>query len=159
MPALHRKVIKGFTLIELLVVISIIGVLAAIALVSFTAAQKQARDAQRKSDLRQYQAGLVAQAAKNGGLYDSRTAVWALSVSNTVCSDLGFTSCPIDPRDPTTQYFYISDGSGGATQTATKYVLWATLESTSSTTYWVVCSNGKAGPSVTIPAVGAACPL
>jgi len=48
----------GFTLIELLVVISVIGILASIALVSFGPAQKQARDTQRKSDLKQIRTAL-----------------------------------------------------------------------------------------------------
>ena len=44
---------NAFTLVELLIVMSIIGVLAAIGLGSFTTAQMRGRDAQRKSDLKQ----------------------------------------------------------------------------------------------------------
>lgn len=44
---------KGFTMVELLVVMSIIGVLAALAVGSFRTAQVRGRDAQRKSDLKQ----------------------------------------------------------------------------------------------------------
>lgn len=42
---------KGFTLVELLIVISILGILATIALVAFNSSQIRGRDAQRKSNL------------------------------------------------------------------------------------------------------------
>ena len=42
---------KGFTLIELLVVISIIGLLAAAGLATYTQSQKRARNAKRQADI------------------------------------------------------------------------------------------------------------
>lgn len=135
----------GFTLIELLVVISIIGILAALSVVSFTTAQKQARDTTRKSDLKQYQNSLEEYANKNGGLYPSRTASSG-ATSTTICTDMGLTSCPEDPKnssDSTYAYKYQSDGTNLGTAVATKYVLWGKLES--STNYWVICSIGKVG--------------
>ena len=45
----------GFTLLELLVVISIIGILVAMGAASFSFAQKQARDARRRADMKSYQ--------------------------------------------------------------------------------------------------------
>jgi len=49
---------KGFTLIELLVVISIIGLLSSVVLASLSGTRKKARDAVRKSDLKQLQLAL-----------------------------------------------------------------------------------------------------
>jgi prepilin-type N-terminal cleavage/methylation domain-containing protein len=52
LPKYFRSSFKGFTLIELLVAISILSVVAAIGLTTFTQAQKVARDSKRKQDLR-----------------------------------------------------------------------------------------------------------
>lgn len=57
---------KGFTLIELLIVIAIIGVLATLLMVNFVGVRQRARDAQRKSDLKQMQSALELYRADNG---------------------------------------------------------------------------------------------
>lgn len=46
---------KGFTLFELLISISIIGILTALAVVSFSSAQKKARDVRRLEDMKSIQ--------------------------------------------------------------------------------------------------------
>lgn len=153
---------KAFTLIELLVVISLIGLLAGLALVSFTGSQKQARDSQRQSDLKQYQNSLEVFANKNSGFYPSRLAASGVSAASTLCSDLSLTGCPEDPKnatDPTFSYRYQSDGSDLGTADATQYVLWAKIEGTSDN--WVVCSNGKVGKKARtgFSVSGGACPL
>ena len=157
-----KKTLKGFTLIELLVVISLIGLLAALALVSYTGTQKQARDTQRKSDLRQYQNASEIAAGKTNGIYISRNSGTGVRTSVTLCADLSLSSCPEDPRyddDNSFTYRYQSDGTGGGNIDATKYVLWGKLEN--STDYWVLCSDGRIGamPQSSFSVSGGICPL
>ena len=132
---------KGFTLIELLVVISIIGILAGLTLSSYSGAQKQARDSQRKSDLNQYRNALEVYAGANNfkyPIYTSQTNVTTLC-SSYLSNIMG--SCPTDPVS-TYSYSYISDLGG------LQYVLWATLEAGG---YWEVCGNGKTGKVTAAP--------
>ncbi|KKS95516.1 MAG: Tfp pilus assembly protein, major pilin PilA [Microgenomates group bacterium GW2011_GWC1_43_13] len=148
---------KGFTLIELLVVISIIGILAALSTASYTSAQKQARDTTRKSDLAQYRTALESYANKNNGLYPSYPS--RISPNDaTFCAYImeSGTTCPGDPKSTDENYYYsyISDGTGGAAA-ATKYVLWAKLETV--TNNWAVCSDGRSGKTATWP-VDSTCP-
>ncbi|MFZ5932785.1 MAG: type II secretion system protein [Patescibacteria group bacterium] len=153
---------KGFTMVELLVVIAIIGILASMALVSYTGSQKQTRDTQRKSDTKQYQLALENYANKNNGLYPQRPTT--VSADTTLCSDLGLTGCPSDPReakDASFDYKYQSDGTiSDGSAAGTSYVIWGKIENVTTTTYWVVCSNGKTGTATTgIPPTGGACPI
>lgn len=160
---------SGFTLIEMLVVISLIGVLAAIALISFGSVQKSARDTTRKSDLKQYQTALEMYGNLTNGLFPSKTSVsFAVAESGSnLCSDLNIKLepdivCSHDPKmasDATYyDYRYISDGTNG-TASATKYVLWGKLENKVNT-YWVVCSNGKNGEYVNASAPSTnVCPI
>ena len=159
------KKLRGFTLIEMLVVISLIGILAALALVSFTSSQKQARDVMRKSDLKQYQTVLESYANMASGFYPSRTSISPpVSAYDALCPDLNVKfepdiSCLEDPKystDATYRYYYRSNGTNG-TASATVYVLWAKLENKTNT-YWVVCSNGKNGESASVPS-SASCPI
>lgn len=153
----------GFTMIELLIVISIIGILASLALVTFSGSQKQARDTNRRSDIKQYQNALEQFANQNNGLYPSRTDASGAAASSALCSDLSLTTCPEDPRnseDANFTYRYQSDGSGTPTVDATQYILWARLENPSTTTYFVACSTGAVGEiTAGIPPSGGACPL
>jgi len=143
----------GFTLIELLVVISIIGILASLALASYSGAQKQTRDTQRKSDLNQYRNALENYAAANNGLYPQCTGASSCSscdpantVGNICPSRLNsnfIASCPHDPFCPNSScsagysdYFYQNSND------CTRYILYADLETAG---YWYVCSTGKTG--------------
>jgi prepilin-type N-terminal cleavage/methylation domain-containing protein len=160
---LISKACEGFTLIELLVVISVIGILTTMVLVSFGPAQKQARDIQRKSDIKEYQNSLETFANKGNGLYPSRPDAAGVTASSRLCSDLGITTCSEDPKnaaDATYVYKYQSDGTvSDGTSVAAKYVLWAKIEN--STNYWVNCSNGKVGTKAQtgFSVSGGECPL
>lgn len=150
------RAVAGFTLIELLVVISVIGILAALGLVSYTTAQRQARDTKRKSDLSQYSSVLETYANKNGGLFVLSSP--ATSATGTLCTalvadgDLGSTTnCPEDPKynagdaDPYLTYQYETNAN------RTKYALWAKLESAAG--YWLVCSSGVNSLSADAPTI------
>jgi len=80
-PRVYKKYMKrktnrinlGFTLVELLVVMTIIGILAVVSLANFRTSQMKARDAQRKSDLRQIANALEAYMSDHGGYPPSST--------------------------------------------------------------------------------------
>lgn len=144
----RRDMAKGFTLIELLIVIAILAILATLFMTMFPASQKRARDARRQSDIKQYQTALERYANKNNGNYLSLGPV----DPSGQCSSLGLGStCPQDPTN-TGSFVYRYYGS------ATQYVLWARLEAIPDPTYFVVCSNGKAGQLTTAPS-SETCPL
>jgi prepilin-type N-terminal cleavage/methylation domain-containing protein len=63
------KKCSGFTLLELLIVIAIISILASLAAVSYSSAQRRARDSQRQSDLKAIQNALEQYYADNDGNY------------------------------------------------------------------------------------------
>ena len=142
---------KGFTLIELLVVISIIGILSALFFASYSTAQKEAKDTGRKSDLKQYQTSLEQFANQGTGLYPAHTTAVA---ADTICgsNDLNLSiTCPVDSKNGTDPYgyYYVSNGSSGIS--ATKYALYAYLES--SPDYWIVCSNGTTVTKSDLPSI------
>ena len=133
---------KGFTLIELLVVISIIGILASLTLVSYTGAQKQTRDTQRRSDLNQYRNSLENYAGSNNGLYPASISTIAnLCGAGKPLTTSYIASCPIDPTATQTYGFY-SSASGD------NFVIFATLETGG---WWEVCSTGKSGKVAVVP--------
>lgn len=83
---------KGFTLIELLVVVAIIGVLSALLMSNFIGVRQRARDAQRKSDLRQIQSALE--------LYRADIGAYPASTSFSTCG----TSAPLKSPDNSSTY-------------------------------------------------------
>lgn len=132
---------KGFTLIELLVVISIIGILASLTFVSYSGAQKQTRDTERRSDLNQVRNALENFSASNDGLYPGRSN--RQNIQDDLCNDLAdfISACPDDPG--AFVYYYETETTcWGGNVCATRYVLAVELETGD---YWEVCSTGEAG--------------
>jgi len=130
---------KGFTLIELLIVIAIIGVLATLLMVNFVGVRQRARDAQRKSDLRQLQSALEIYRSDNGsypiadsisglGNCPARVGICtgvAACFGNPTCSSVYMQNMPTDPSG--SSYYnngnYIYQGTSNGT-----YILGACLE-------------------------------
>lgn len=94
----------GFTLIELLVVITIIAVLSGVAMVSFSAAGKGARDARRKTDLETIRQALVMYRSDNG-CYPDPAAVGNDVIAYLGAQDYLSEPLPEDPKNDAT-YFY-----------------------------------------------------
>ena len=92
-----KKLAQGFTLIELLVVISIIGILATLVTANLTSARSRARDAERKSDLKNIETALKLYSNDNSGIYPAENAIpWGgiwQSAGNTVYMQ-------VVPQDP-----------------------------------------------------------
>lgn len=70
---MNIKKINGFTLLEILVVVTIIGLLAAIGVVSYGSLLKGSRESRRKADLEQIRAALEIYKSTNG-LYPCTSA-------------------------------------------------------------------------------------
>lgn len=132
---------KGFTLIELLVVVSIIGVLATVVLSSLDQARSRARDAQRISELRQFQTSLELYYLDNNEYPPGATlggCPWAAPLAPMVSG--GYVSTlPIDPQNSLPFcYNYMSGGNpsqwscDGTIRTEFEYAIFFSLENPNS---------------------------
>ncbi len=64
--ALNKKLNRGFTIVELLIVIVVIGILAALVIVTYNGIQQKARDTERKTDINAIASHLEAFNAQSG---------------------------------------------------------------------------------------------
>jgi general secretion pathway protein G len=120
----ERSASKGFTLIEILVVTTIIVLLTATALITYSTFLKQSRDAKRKADLEQVRAALEMYRSNNDTYPVG--SVWATTLNVLKTPVIYIQSLPSDPKSSVYSYYY----SG----TASDYTIASQLENTSSCT-------------------------
>ncbi len=84
---------NGFTLFELLVSISIIAILTAIATMSFSGAQKKARDSRRIQDMNAVQKAAEQYYSFSNYVYPSDTSAWVATNGQTILDIF-----PADPK-------------------------------------------------------------
>ncbi len=110
---------KSFTLIEILVAVTIIVLMTATAVVTYSAFLKQSRDAKRKLDLGQISAALE--------MYRSNNDTYPTTgLSQLTTPTIYIQSVPTDPKNPTYTYYYYS-------ATGSDYTLATHLESVATT--------------------------
>ena len=123
----------GFTLLELLIVIVIIGILAVLIIPNLASGPARARDAQRKSDLRNIKTALETYFNDNNSYPTAGAASCTPSVASCLGTVLSTGSTPymkVVPNDPKSgqNYTYSPTPASCAAGACTSYTLAATLE-------------------------------
>src|SRR5688572_11933482 len=117
------KTARGFTLIELLVVISIIGILATLVAANLNSARSRARDAQRKSDLKNIETAFRLYYNDKATYPAESSLSWGSAFSSTGVTYMQ--KLPQDPLAPDQTYLYELDSTGDS------FTLTACLENAS----------------------------
>lgn len=136
---------NGFTLVELLITVSIIAILSAIALVSYSSFIKNARDTKRKSDLKVIQSALEEYHADQKYYPGSLDFSFNFPLTNSTGgpprtpSKIYLNRVPIAPAGAIPEYQYKayktdgsvcidSDNAATSTNKCVKYCLYAKME-------------------------------
>ena len=129
---------KGFSLIEVLVAISIIAILSALGLSVYQAVYKNARDAQRKSDLKMIQSAL--EQYRNDQMYYPIQSGLTFGSPLAVDAKSYLSKVPIDPKAGQS-YSYQPLSCNASSQNCTSYCLYAKLENNENITSDPECNN------------------
>lgn len=133
MASSARSLTRGFTLIELLIVIALIGILTAVASVSYGAVQKRARDSRRVSDLKSVQNAFEQYYADNSNGYPESCDIDSSYLANGI------------PTDPKSNTSYKQTDDQDAVCTTTGYCLCAHLENAGGNASDAQCSKATGG--------------
>jgi len=118
----------GFTLVEILVVATIVALLAAGGVVSYSQFGKQSRDARRKADIEQVRAALEMYKSNN---VSSSYPTAALGLDTLVTGTIKYLNAiPLDPKTNATYITYtpLPNGCNGSTTVCTNYTLTGALD-------------------------------
>lgn len=97
----------GFTLLEILVVLGIIAVLVSFGAISYSTAQKKARDAKRQGDLKAFQNSIEQCYSVNSFAYPSISGTGTTSITETCPPATGGPSKTI--TDPSTKLYTVTN--------------------------------------------------
>lgn len=139
---------QGFTIVELLIVIVVIGILAALVIVTYSGIQQKARDTERKTDINAQHGQVEAYQAENGKyptLANMQNRSWVSSNlkgldlaalqdpkwSSSIAACTDSSSLAIDSNSPQVDCYAYQPTPSGCDNTSTDctgYTLTATLE-------------------------------